>query len=167
MYMSDFKVNNEVIHCREGLSTIVGSKEMNGKEYFLVQANRISGETFYVPVDSADSIIRHIMTAKEADKLLSLIKKTGKDFNTNTKQRRDAYKKRLSSGDVKDIAYLYRQLCYYYKLGGANNEEIKLGPVDLDMLNYAKNMLLDELAISYNQPRDKIESYVEKRIVSL
>ena len=166
MYMSDFNVNNEVIHCREGLSTIIGSKEMNGKEYFLVQVNRISGETFYVPVDSADNIIRHIMNVKEADELLKLVKKIGKDFNTNTKQRRDAYKKRLSSGDVKDIAYLYRQLFFYNKLG-EDNDEIKLGPVDLDMLNYAKNMLLDELAISYKQPRESVESYVEERISSL
>jgi len=166
MYMSDFSVNNEVIHCREGLSTIIGSKEMNGKEYFLVQVNRISGETFYVPVDSADSIIRHIMNVKEADELLKLVKKIGKDFNTNTKQRRDAYKKRLSSGDVKDIAYLYRQLFFYNKLG-ADNDEIKLGPVDLDMLNYAKNMLLDELAITYKQSRESVEKYVEERISSL
>ena len=166
MYMSDFNVNDEVIHCREGLSTIIGSKEMNGKEYFLVQVNRISGETFYVPVDSADSIIRHIMNVKEADELLKLVKKIGKDFNTNTKQRRDAYKKRLSSGDVKDIAYLYRQLFFYNKLG-ADNDEIKLGPVDLDMLNYAKNMLLDELAITYKQSRESVEKYVEERISSL
>ncbi len=166
MYMSDFNVNNEVIHCREGLSTIIGSKEMNGKEYFLVQVNRISGETFYVPVDSADSIIRHIMTVKEADELLKFVKKIGKDFNTNTKQRRDAYKKRLSSGDVKDIAYLYRQLFFYNKLG-ENNDEIKLGPVDLDMLNYAKNMLLDELAITYKQQRESVEKFVEERISSL
>ena len=166
MYMTDFKVNNEVIHCGEGLSTIIGSKEMNGKEYFLVQVNRISGETFYVPVDSADNIIRHIMTVKEADELLKLVKKIGKDFNTNTKQRRDAYKKRLSSGDVKDIAYLYRQLFFYNKLG-ENNDEIKLGPVDLDMLNYAKNMLLDELAITYKQSRESVEKFVEERISSL
>ena len=164
--MSDFSVNDEVIHCREGLSTIIGSKEMNGKEYFLVQVNRISGETFYVPVDSADNIIRHIMNVKEADELLKLVKKIGKDFNTNTKQRRDAYKKRLSSGDVKDIAYLYRQLFFYNKLG-EDNGEIKLGPVDLDMLNYAKNMLLDELAITYKQSRESVEKYVEERISSL
>ena len=151
MYMSNFNVNNEVIHCREGLSTIIGSKEMNGKEY---------------PVDSADSIIRHIMTVKEADELLKLVKKIGKDFNTNTKQRRDAYKKRLSSGDVKDIAYLYRQLFFYNKLG-ENNDEIKLGPVDLDMLNYAKNMLLDELAITYKQPRESVEKFIDERIASL
>lgn len=165
--MSGFKVNDEVIHCREGLATIIGSREMNGKNYFLVRANRISGETCYVPIDSADSIIREIMDQKQADKLLKYIKSIEKDFNSNTKQRRDAYKKRLSSGNVKDIAYLYRQLSLYNELGGENNEEIKLGPVDLDMLCYARDMLLDELAKSYKQSRENIAGFVEERIKAL
>ena len=165
--MSDFSVNEEVIHCREGLSTIIDMKEMNGKQYFLVQVNRISSETFYVPVESAGSIIRTIMNIKQADELLKFIKKITKEFNTNTKQRRDSYKKRLSSGNVKDIAYLYRQLYFYNQMGGEQNTEIKLGPVDLDILNYATNMLLDELTITYKQPREAIAHYVEERIASL
>jgi len=165
--MSDFCVNDEVIHCREGLSTIIDVKSMNGKDYFLVQANNAGSENFYVPKDSAESIIRRIMTVKQADDLLKYVKKIGKDFNTNTKQRRDSYKKRLSSGNVKDIAYLYRQLYFYYKIGGEGNGEIKLGPVDLDMLNYATNMLMDELAITYKQPRESIKDFVEQRLNSL
>lgn len=159
-----FKINDSVIHCREGLSVIVGSKDMNGKEYFLVSVKHNSGETIYVPVDTASSIIRPLMNKKEADSLLSFIKKIEKEFNTNTKQRRDAYKRRLSSGDVKDIAYLYKQLYFYNLIGGENNTEIKLGPVDIDMLSYAENMLLDELAITYSIPREDIKAFVEKKI---
>ena len=81
--------------------------------------------------------------------------------------RRDSYKKRLGSGNVEDIAYLYRQLYFYNKIGGENNTEIKLGPVDIDMLSYAKNMLLDELAISYKVEREDVEEYIEKRIKKL
>ena len=159
-----FKINDSVIHCREGLSVIVGSKDMNGKEYFLVSVKHNSGETIYVPVDTASSIIRPLMDKKAADSLLSFIKKIEKEFNTNTKQRRDAYKRRLSSGDVKDIAYLYKQLYFYKLIGGENNTEIKLGPVDIDMLSYAENMLLDELSITYSIPREEIKAFVEKKI---
>ena len=162
MYM--FKINDSVIHCREGLSTIVAINNMNGKDYFLVSVNRNSGETIYVPVDTAGSIIRPLMDKKAADELLKYIKKIKKDFNSNTKQRRDAYKKKLSSGDVKEIAYLYRQLYFYEKIGGENNTEIKLGPVDIDMLSYAENMLMDELALSYNVQRDQIKEFIEKKI---
>jgi RNA polymerase-interacting CarD/CdnL/TRCF family regulator len=137
---------------------------MNGKEYFLVSVKHNSGETIYVPVDTASSIIRPLMDKKAADSLLSFIKKIEKEFNTNTKQRRDAYKRRLSSGDVKDIAYLYKQLYFYNLIGGENNTEIKLGPVDIDMLSYAENMLLDELSITYSIPREEIKAFVEKKI---
>ena len=162
-----FKINDSVIHCREGLSTIIAINNMNGKDYFLVSVNRNSGETIYVPVETADNIIRPLMDKKAADELLKYIKKIKKEFNSNTKQRRDAYKKKLSSGDVKEIAYLYRQLYFYNKMGGEQNTEIRLGPVDLDMLNYATNMLLDELTITYNKPREVIANFVEQRIESL
>ena len=52
-------------------------------------------------------------------------------------------------------------------MGGEQNTEIRLGPVDLDMLNYATNMLLDELTITYNKPREVIANFVEQRIESL
>ena len=162
-----FKINDSVIHCREGLSTIIAINNMNGKDYFLVRSHQASAETIYVPVETANNIIRPIMNEKEADVVLKYIKGIKKEFNSNTKQRRDAYKKRLSSGDVKEIAYLYRQLYFYEKLGGENNEEIKLGPVDIDMLTYAKNMLLDELSISYKVEREDVEEYIEKRIKKL
>ena len=162
-----FKINDSVIHCREGLSTIIAMNNMNGRDYFLVRTNQAAAETIYVPVETANNIIRPIMNEKEADSILKYIKGIEKEFNTNTKQRRDAYKRRLASGDVKEIAYLYRQLYFYYLIGGENNEEIKLGPVDIDMLSYAKNMLLDELAISYKVERADVEGFVESRIKKL
>ena len=162
-----FKINDSVIHCREGLSTIVSMNNMNGKDYFLVSVNRSSGETIYVPVETANNIIRPLMNKKEADELLKYIKKIEKEFNTNTKQRRDAYKKMLSSGKVKEIAYLYRQLYFYEQIGGENNTEIKLGPVDIDMLSYAENMLMDELSITYGVARGEVKDFVQKRISKL
>ena len=76
-----FKINDSVIHCREGLSEIVGSKDMNGKEYFLVSVKHNSGETIYVPVDTASNIIRPLMNEKEADNLLSFVKKIEKELS--------------------------------------------------------------------------------------
>ena len=83
--MSKFKVNDEVMHCRDGLSVIIGTKEMGGKTYFLVRANRSDAETIYVPFDSIDDIIRPIMSKEEADKLLIKISEVEKEFNPNTK----------------------------------------------------------------------------------
>ena len=162
-----FKINESVIHCREGLSTIISMSTINDRDYFLVRTHHASEETIYVPVASAESIIRPVLEEKAADDVLRFIRDIKKEFNTNTKQRRDAYKRRLSSGDVKDIAYLYRQLYFYYQIGGEDNTEIKLGPVDIDMLSHAKNMLLDEFSLTYKVNRDDVEDFIEKRIKKL
>ena len=159
---TDFKLNDLVMHCREGLSTIVDTKVMGENEYFLVKANRGSGETIYVPKNRTSAIIRHLMNEEEADELLKYAKTIEKDFNSNTKQRRDAFKRKLSSGDIKEIAYLAIQLFHYEQLS-EEEREVRFGPVDLDMLQYASNMILDEAAITYNVDRDKIKDFLNER----
>ena len=39
-----FEVNDKVIHAREGLSTIVDRVSMAGNDYFIVHADRGTGE---------------------------------------------------------------------------------------------------------------------------
>ena len=163
---TEFKLHDQVMHCREGLATIVDTKEMGGNEYFLVKINRGSGETIYVPQNKATAIIRHLVDAKEADELLRYAKTIDKDFNVNTKQRRDAFKRKLSSGDIKEIAYLATQLFHYENMS-EEERNIKLGPVDLDMLEYAANMMLDEFSIAYNVNRDEIKDFLNKRAKKL
>ena len=155
-----YAVNENVVHCRNGVSIIVNVTEMGGREYFVIHALRGDNENIYVPVATSDSIIRPVMSVAEADKILEELKNIQLEYNSNTKQRRDGYKKRLGSGDVRDIAFLYRQHDLYISRPG----EAKLGPSDLDMLSYASNIFLDELALSYNQDRDKIEEFVKNKI---
>ena len=158
--MSDFKIGQQVIHCRDGLAVVVGNTSMADKDYYIVKTVRGSGENIYVPVDRADQIIRFLMSAEEADKLIAYIKTIPLEFNPNTKQRRDAYKRRLASGSVEDIAYLYRQYYLYNK----NPENVKLGPADVDMLEYATNILLDELALTYQVDREQVDKLVVDKI---
>ena len=159
--MNNFKKGQQVIHCRDGLAVIIDETVMADKSYFIVHTVRGSGENIYVPQDRAEQIIRFVMDEKEANKLLDFIKTIELDFNPNTKQRRDAIKKRLLSGDVKDCAYLFKQLYFYNTL---KDGSIKFGQLDIDMLSYASNNLLDEFAISFGKNRDEIEEFIYKKI---
>lgn len=159
--MIQYKKGDRVIHCRDGLAVVVDQTLISEKEYFVVKTIRGGGENIYVPFDRAESIIRPIMNAKEADELIDYMKGVEIEYNSNTKQRRDSLKRRLSSGQVKDIAYLCKQLYFYRTLKG---EGAKYGPVDLDMLNYANNNMLDEFAISYDIDRDKIEEFIYQKL---
>lgn len=156
-----YVVGESVIHRRNGLATITDLKVINNNEYYIVKTLSDDSETIYAPVNGADAIIRKIMSPEEADVVLKNLKGVLEVFNPNTKQRRDAFKKRLSSGDVNDIAYLYRQY-YFYK---RDPDNVKLGKSDVDMLEYAENMLLSELCITYNVDREEIESFISHKIV--
>ena len=155
-----YALEEKVIHCRNGVSTILSEVKIGDREYYLIRAARGDGENIYVPIVGCENIIRPIMDSLSADQLLSSLRTIEKEFNPNTKQRRDAYKRRLSSGNVNDIAYLYRQYYLYNK----NPENVKLGPADIDMLEYATNILLDELALTYQIDRSKVGNYVANKI---
>ena len=159
--MNEYQIGQQVIHCRDGLAVVVGNASMADKDYYIVKTVRGTGENIYVPVDRADQIIRFLMSVEEADKLVDFIKTIPMEFNPNTKQRRDAIKKRLLSGDIKDGAYLFKQL-YFYKT--SNDGSIKYGALDIDMLSFAANNLLDEFAISYKKNRDEIEAFIFDKI---
>ncbi len=159
--MNEYKVGQQVIHCRDGLAVVVGNTRMADKDYYIVKTVRGSGENIYVPVDRADQIIRFLMSKEEADSLIEFMKSIPLEFNPNTKQRRDAIKKRLLSGDVKDNAYLFKQLYFFKK---QNDGSIKYGALDVDMLSFASNNLLDEFAISYDKDRDVVEEFIFEKI---
>lgn len=159
--MNEYQIGQQVIHCRDGLAVVVGNTSMADKDYYIVKTVRGTGENIYVPVDRADQIIRFLMSVEEADKLVDFIRTIPMEFNPNTKQRRDAIKKRLLSGDIKDGAYLFKQL-YFYKT--SNDGSIKYGALDIDMLSFAANNLLDEFAISYKKNRDEIEAFIFDKI---
>lgn len=159
--MVEFKRGQQVVHCRDGLAVITDETVVSDKEYFIVKTIRGGGENIYVSKERANNIIRPIMDQKTADELLEYAKTIEIEYNSNTKQRRDGLKRRLSSGDVKDIIFLFKQL-YFYKT--IQDGSIKYGPVDLDMLQFATNNLLDELSITYQKDRDQIEEFVYKKL---
>lgn len=154
-----FKVNDKVIHSREGLSTIVNVTTMADREYFVIHANRGGGENIYVLTNNTTNIIRPIMNEEAAREVIEYMKTVVAEFISNTKQRRDQYKRRLLSGNVLDLAFLSRQL-YFYNYYNANGQPIKLGPTDVQMLKDAETILYDEFALSFNKPREEIFEFV-------
>ena len=159
--MEQFVKGQQVVHCRDGLAVIVDETIISEKEYFVVKTIRGGGENIYVSKERAENIIRPIMDQKMANDLFEYAKTVEVEYNSNTKQRRDSLKRRLSSGDVKDIVFLVKQL-YFFR--NKNDGSIKYGPVDLDMLQFATNNFFDELAITFQKPRDDMEEFVYRKL---
>ena len=157
----EFKVNETVVHSREGLSTIVGKTEIVGNQYFVIVSRKNPKENIYVLTTRTDNIIRPVMSEKDAKEVISFMKTVDAAFISNTKQRRDLYKKKLLSGNVYDLAFLSRQL-YFFNYYNSHGQLVKLGPTDLQMLKDAESILFDEFAISFNKPREEIAEVVAK-----
>ena len=134
---------------------------MAGNEYFIIHADRGGGENIYVLVNNTGNIIRPIMNEKDAKEVIEYMKSVEAEFISNTKQRRDQYKRRLLSGNVRDLAYLSRQL-YFYNFYNQQGQLVKLGPTDVQMLKDAESILFDELSISFNVDRERIADYVKQ-----
>lgn len=157
----EFNVNETVVHSREGLSTIVGKTEISGNQYFVIVSRKNPKENIYVLTTRTDNIIRPVMSEKDAKEVISFMKTVDAAFISNTKQRRDLYKKKLLSGNVYDLAFLSRQL-YFFNYYNSHGQLVKLGPTDLQMLKDAESILFDEFAISFNKPREEIAEVVAK-----
>ena len=156
-----FKVNDRVVHCREGLATIVSETMIGENEYIVVIADKGDRENIYVLKSRTENIIRPVMSEAEARAVIDYMKTVDAGFISNTKQRRDLYKKKLLSGNVYDLAFLSRQLYFFYYYNEIG-QVVKLGPTDLQMLKDAEAILFDEFAISFNLPREEVGKLVKK-----
>ena len=155
----EYKINDRVVHAREGLSTITNITKMMDREYYVVVADKGERENIYVLKERTENIIRPIMSLEDGMKVVEYMKTVKAEFISNTKQRRDQYRKRLLSGNVLDLAYLSRQL-YFFNYYNSIGQVVKLGPTDLQMLKDAEKVLFDELALSFNVDRDKVDQKV-------
>lgn len=161
-----FKVGDVVIHYRDGLSEIVGTTEMNSNEFFLLRAKRGGDVKIYVPVNRATQIIRPVMDVENADGLLKYMATLTETFIANTKQRRDDFKRRLASGNIYDIAilcHLYHLACILQQIP----ENVKLGQMDFEMLTTAKNILYDELCVTYGVNLEELDKLIAQRICAM
>ena len=157
----EFKVGDKIIHSREGLSTIIGETTIAGNEYFVVHSDKGSKENIYVMKSRTENIIRPVMNREQAMVVIEFMKTVPAAFISNTKQRRDIYKKKLLSGDVNDLAYLSRQL-FFFNYYNSIGQVVKLGPTDLQMLKDAESILYDELALSFNVDRTNVADTVSQ-----
>ncbi len=155
----EYKINDRVVHAREGLSTITNITTMMDREYYVVVADKGDRENIYVLKERTENIIRPIMTLEEGMKVVEYMKSVKAEFISNTKQRRDQYRKRLLSGNVLDLAYLSRQL-YFFNYYNSHGQVVKLGPTDLQMLKDAEKVLFDELSLSFKVSRELVDQKI-------
>ena len=158
-----FQLNDTVVHYRDGIAVITGTIEMNGEQFFTVKALRVDDVLIYVPILTATDIIRKVMHLDDANNLIEYMINIPELYIANTKQRRDDFKRKLASGDIKDVAFLTK-MYLLHKTNSFETENVKLGQMDVEMLKDAYNRLTDEFAVIYDVTHENIEKFMVNKL---
>lgn len=152
------EVGKIMAHKSHGICKIVEVLQIGGLDYYKLVPSIDDTMSIFVPISKENELLREVLTKDQADELVSYMKTIDDEIVEDTKERRDAFHKKLLSGDLHDIAYLCRKL--YLLKQSKGDTHTKFCITDSTMFEKAHKLLFDELAVAYSIDRNHIEEYI-------
>ncbi len=155
-------IGKVMVHKAHGICTIKEILQIGGNDYYKLVPSFDEGMSIFVPISKEKEFLREVIDKNQADDLVDYMNNLDDSIIDDSKERRDSFHKKLSSGDLKEIAYM----CYkLYLLKKAKlNSNAKFCLTDSVMFDKAHKMLFDELALAYKIDRNKIVDYIRLRL---
>mgnify|MGYP004626907859 CR=1 FL=1 len=155
-------IGKVMVHKAHGICTIKEILQIGGNDYYKLVPSFDEGMSIFVPISKEKEFLREVIDKNQADDLVDYMNNLDDSIIDDSKERRDSFHKKLSSGDLKEIAYM----CYkLYLLKKAKlNSNAKFCLTDSVMFDKAQKMLFDELALAYKIDRNKIVDYIRLRL---
>ncbi len=155
-----FKVGDKVFYPMHGAGIIksIDEKEISGNKvsyYTISLPNEIK---VMIPLENTDAVgLREIINEDEANKVLGILESEITEMPENWNKRYNENRDRLKTGDIYEIADIYRNL-------SLRNREKNLSTGEKKMLLNAKQVLISELSLSSNQSFETIEKRIENKL---
>ncbi|NVB38093.1 CarD family transcriptional regulator [Pseudenhygromyxa sp. WMMC2535] len=157
--MPEFQVGDKTVYPGYGVAEITGieNREISGSQQkFYVL--RVLGKdmTLMVPMSNADSVgLRNLVTPEEVDQVYEVLRKRGEKISTATWNRRHReYMDKIRTGDLSKIATVLRDLCLL-----RSDKDLSYG--ERNMLEMARGLLVQELALAKEMGEEAIDSEIE------
>lgn len=161
-------VGDKVLYGAQGVCIYEGeeTKTISGKShtYIVLSAVSQNSNKIFVPKDNENLCgkIQRILTVNEANDLIDRINSNDSEWIEDDVERREFFKKTLSSSDrlelVKMIKLLYRES----KKKKAEGKKLHIS--DEQFFIKAKNLLHTEIGAVLDISADDVEKYIDKRI---
>ena len=135
---------------------VLDSKKMY---YQLVSASDQNGK-IYVPVESAQDMMRPEMYSVEANELILQIPEIKESWIVSERERQNHYKKALQSNDPKQLIGIIKLIYQRKKARQAQGK--KTTAVDGQYFNLAESRLYSELEHALGKSRTDVESMIKK-----
>jgi CarD family transcriptional regulator len=159
--MVKFKVGDKAVYPAHGVGEItsIENREISGKKLaFYILKIADTDMTIMIPTSNVESVgLREIISPKEVDKVLKILRKKKVERDTQTWNRRyREYMKKIKTGSVYEIAEVLRDLSLL-----KTDKTLSFG--EKKMFDTAQNLLKKEIALAKKKPEISIEK-VFKRI---
>ena len=165
-----FEVGEYIIYGNIGVCKITDIKEMappgtkTNKLYYALDPVYDKGRVVYTPVDNGKVLIRKIVTAQEADELISRVKEIDILQIKDEKLREEKYKEAMRTCNCEEWIRIIKTL--YLRTKSRQAEGKKITSSDARYLHLAEENLYGELSIALKMPKEEVEQFICKRVES-
>lgn len=156
-----FNIGDRIAHPLHGAGVIDGieNRRINGvnRQYYQFRLPN-GGMEVMIPVDHSEEIgIRPIISAEEADHLLSSLSGIEIDMTQNWNRRYRENMLRIRSGDLKEVARVIKGLM-------ARDSEKGLSTGERKMLRSAKQILISEIVLAKSCAYEAVEQCINEAL---
>lgn len=163
-----FSIGQNVICGNKGVCTVedITVLDIAGvdktKKYYLLKPLYVAGSTVYVPVDSAVTSMRAILTKEEAEELIHGIPDIPILEIKNERLLEQDYKSCMKSNNCRDWVKLIKTI------HERRQKRLQVGrketAIDSKYFKLAEDLLYGELAVALALERDHVSQYIEAQL---
>lgn len=158
-----FKVGEYVVYKRN-VCNIKKLKEVNNKEYYVLEPIDDKSLTISVPIDEENNVLRKIISKEDSEKLIKSIPNI-EVIKVNDKLLESEYKNLLSTGKLEDLVKIIKTT--YIRNRERISNRKKIGEKDENYFHKAETLLYNELSISLGKSYEDTKEYVIDKVTSL
>ncbi len=154
--------NNKGVCIIEDIATLDISGVDKNKKYYILKPVFISASTVYVPVDSAMTSMRKILTKEEAKELIRDIPQIPVLEIKNERLLEQDYKLCLKTNECNQWIKLLKTI--YERKQMRLQKGRKETAIDSKYFRIAEEVLYGELAVALDMDRDRVSQYIEEQL---
>lgn len=163
-----FKVNDTIMYGTQGICKIVEitEKDFMGakKEYYVLKPINDAGATLFAPVNNEkiEAKMRRILSEEEIYELIANMPYEEANWITNENERKEKYKKIISSGDRAELIKMIKALYFQKKEREEAGKHLYLS--DERFMKEAERILYDEFQYVLKIQREEVLNFIFARI---
>lgn len=159
-----FNIGDKVVYPMHGAGVIeaIEEKEILGarKKYYIMKIP-IGDMKVMIPLDSVEQVgLREVIDSEGVKQVFTILKQDHSKMSTNWNRRYRANMEKIKSGDIFQVAEVFRNLMFRDKEKGLSTGERK-------MLDSAKQILVSELVLAQEKSEEDVDEILNRLLADV